>query len=77
MAVEIQKILSPLFKISNVIYAMREKDVAKRTEKIKQALNFGTENNPVNLDIEKLMQADEIDNECDQILTALKKAGAI
>lgn len=74
---EVQDILSPLFKISNVLYAMREKDTAKRTEKIKQALNFGTSNNPVNLDIQDLMQADEIDNECDQILKALKKAGAI
>jgi hypothetical protein len=75
MSVEISDLI--LFEISNVLYAMREKDTAKRTEKIKQALNFGTSNNPVNLDIQDLMQADEIDNECDQILKALKKAGAI
>jgi hypothetical protein len=74
---EVQEILSPLFKISNILYAMRETDSKKRTEKIKQALNFGTENSPAYLDIEDLMKADEIDNECEQILTALKKAGAI
>jgi hypothetical protein len=74
---EVQKILSPLIKISNILYALRETDPVKRKDKITKALNFGTENNPVNLDIEQLMKADEIDNECEQILSALKKAGAI